>query len=101
MSNNLFKTKAKVEIDTNFYLTTDNESGVCLVKHYPATRKNKEGAETEYTAEERFYYPTVAQSLERYVREKQIILPSVVEMLEVQKQVLSVLEDFRTKYRNW
>lgn len=74
---------------------------MCLVKHFPAKRKNKEGVETEYTAEEKFYFPRVSMALEQYVKEKQIILPTVVEMLEVQKQVLAVLEDFKTKYANW
>ena len=99
--NNIFKTKNKVEIDSNFHLETDTFSGVCLVKSFPAKRKNKEGEETDYTATERFYYNTVAQALEKYVELKQIILPEISEMLEVQKQVLSILEDFKTKYKNW
>lgn len=99
--NTIFKQKAKVELDDNFYLTTDSFEGVCLVKHFPATRKNKEGVETEYTAEEKWYFPKVCMALEQFVKEKQIILPKVEEMLEVQKQVLAVLEDFRTKYKNW
>jgi len=32
MSNNIFKTRDKVEIDSNFHLETDTFSGVCLVK---------------------------------------------------------------------
>ena len=99
--NNIFKKKDKVEIDSNFHLETDTFSGVCLVKSFPAKRKNKEGEETDYTATERFYYNTVAQALEKYVELKQIILPEISEMLEVQKQVLSILEDFKTKYKNW
>lgn len=99
--NNLFKQKAKVVLDDNWYMTSDSDSGIVLVKHYPATRKNKEGFETEYTAEDKWYFPRVSQALEQYCKEKQVILPSVVEMLEVQKQVLAILEDFRDKYSNW
>lgn len=99
--NNCFKTKNKIILDDNFYLLSDSDSGIVLVKHYPATRTNKDGVETEYIAEEKFYAPNVAQILERFVREKQVILPEVSEMLEVQKQVLSILEDFKTKYSNW
>jgi hypothetical protein len=99
--NNLFKTKAKVEIDDNFYLTTDSFEGVCLVKHFPTTRKNKEGIETEYTAEDKWYFPRVSMALEQYVKEKQIILPTVEEMLEVQKQVLEILQNFEKNFKNW
>jgi hypothetical protein len=99
--NNIFKQKGKVKIDDNFYLETDNFSGVCLVQHFPAKRKNKEGEETDYTKEERFYYPTVGLALKKYTDLKQIVLPTVEEMLKVQEQILSVLEDFSTKYKNW
>lgn len=99
--NNLFREQKKVILDENFYLLSDGASGLVLVKHYPAKRKNKEGVETDYTAEDKFYAPNVAQILDRYVREKQVILPEVSEMLEVQKQVLTILEDFRTKFKNW
>lgn len=99
--NNIFKTKAKVEIDSNYYLVTDSFNGVCLVQHYPAKKKNKEGREVDYTAEDKYYFNTVAQSLNKYMELKQIILPSIVEMLEVQKEVFAVLDDFRTKHRNW
>ena len=99
--NNIFKKKDKVEIDSNFHLETDTFSGVCLVKSFPAKRKNKEGEETDYTATERFYYNTVAQALEKYVELKQVILPSIVEMLEVQKEVSEVLKQFKEKFCNW
>jgi len=99
--NLLFKQKAKVEIDSNFYLETDGFSGVCLVQHFPAKRKNKKGEETDYTKEERFYYPNVALALRKYTDLKQIVLPTVEEMLEVQKQIAQVLENFEKKYKNW
>lgn len=99
--NNIFKTKNEVEIDSNFKLQTDTFSGVCLVKSFPAKRKNKQGEEIDYTATERFYYNTVAQALEKHMELKQIILPSIVEMLEVQKEVAEVLKQFKENYKNW
>ena len=32
---------------------------------------------------------------------KQVILPSIVEMLEVQKEVAEVLKQFKEKFCNW
>ena len=101
MSNNIFKTKSKVELSANFHLETDGYFGVCLVKSFPATRKNKDGKEKEYTAEERFYYNTLAQALEKYVDFRQIISPEVKEMLEVQKETLEILKQFKEQYKNW
>jgi hypothetical protein len=101
LENNIIKQRAKVEIYSNHYLVTDSFSGVCLVQHFPQKRKNKDGFETDYTAEEKFYFPSVAMALEQYVKLKQIILPEVSEMLEIQKQVLGVLEDFRINFKNW
>ena len=39
--NNIFRTQKKVILDDNFYLLSDGASGLVLVKHYPAKRKNK------------------------------------------------------------
>lgn len=99
--NNLLKKTDKIIIDKSHYLKTDGGRGVCLVQHFPQKRISKEGLETEYTAEERFYFPTVAQALEKYTDLKQIILPQIVEMLEVQKETLEILKEFKNKYRNW
>ena len=101
MSNNIFKTKDKVEIDSNFHLETDTFSGICLIKSFPAQKENKAGEKIDYIATERFYYNTVAQALEKYMEQKQIILPSIVEMLEVQKEVAEVLKQFKENFRNW
>lgn len=99
--NKIFKNTEKVEIDNSFYLETDGFRGVVLVHHFPATRKNKEGEEVQYTKEEKTYHATVAQALKKYTDLNQIILPTVEEMLEVQKQVLGVLSNFETSYKNW
>ena len=101
MSNNIFKTKAKVEIDSNYYLVTDSFNGVCLVQHYPAKKKNKEGVEVDFIAEDRWYFTMLSQALTKYVELKQIILPEIAEMVEVQKQVLGILKKFEDNYKNW
>ena len=54
--NNIFKTKNKVEIDSNFHLETDTFSGICLIKSFPAQKENKAGEKIDYIATERFYY---------------------------------------------
>ena len=99
--NNIFKHKDRVDLGENHYLETDSYKGVVLVQHFPAQRTNKKGETVEYTAEERFYYPTLAQALDKFVSLRQIVLPEVSEMLEVQKETLDILKEFKELYKNW
>ena len=99
--NNIFKHKDRVDLSENHYLETDSYKGVVLVQHFPAQRTNKKGETVEYTAEERFYYPTLAQALDKFVSLRQIVLPEVSEMLKIQQETLDVLKEFKEKFRNW
>ena len=99
--NNIFKHKDRVDLSENHYLESDSYKGVVLVQHFPAQRTNKKGETVEYTAEERFYYPTLAQALDKFVSLRQIVLPEVSEMLEIQKETLAILKQFKEKFRNW
>ena len=101
MSNNIFKHKDRVDLSENHYLESDSYKGVVLVQHFPAQRTNKKGETVEYTAEERFYYPTLAQALDKFVSLRQIVLPEVSEMLEIQKETLGILKEFKEFYKNW
>ena len=99
--NNIFKHKDRVDLTEHYYLTSDSFRGIVLVQHFPAQRTNKKGETVEYTAEERFYYPTLAQALDKFVSLRQIVLPEVSEMLEVQKETLVILKEFKELYKNW
>ena len=99
--NNIFKHKDRVDLSENHYLESDSYKGVVLVQHFPAQRTNKKGETVEYTAEERFYYPTLAQALDKFVSLRQIVLPEVSEMLEIQKETLGILKEFKELYKNW
>ena len=101
MSNNIFKHKDRVDLGENHYLETDSYKGVVLVQHFPAQRTNKKGETVEYTAEERFYYPTLAQALDKFVSLRQIVLPEVSEMLKIQQETLGILKEFKELYKNW
>ena len=101
MSNNIFKHKDRVDLSENHYLESDSYKGVVLVQHFPAQRTNKKGETVKYTAEERFYYPTLAQALDKFVSLRQIVLPEVSEMLEIQKETLDILKQFKELYKNW
>jgi len=72
-----------------------------FTKSFTVPKTDKDKKQVEYIATEKFYFNTVAQALERYMELKQVILPSIVEMLEVQKEVAEVLKEFKEKYKNW
>ena len=99
--NNIFKHKDRVDLSEHYYLESDSFRGVVLVQHFLAKRTNKKGETVEYTAEERFYYPTLAQALDKFVFLRQIVLPEVSEMLEIQKETLGILKEFKELYKNW
>ena len=99
--NNIFKHKDRVDLTEHYYLTSDSFRGIVLVEHFPAKRTNKKGETVEYTAEERFYYPTLAQALDKFVSLRQIVLPEVSEMLKIQQETLYILKEFKEKFRNW
>ena len=99
--NSIFKHKDRVDLSEHYYLESDSYKGVVLVQHSPAKRTNKKGETVEYTAEERFYYPTLAQALDKFVALRQIVLPEVSEMLEIQKETLGILKEFKELYKNW
>ena len=99
--NNIFKHKDRVDLTEHYYLTSDSFRGIVLVEHFPAKRTNKKGETVEYTAEERFYYPTLAQALDKFVYLRQIVLPEVSEMLKIQQETLYILKEFKEKFRNW
>ena len=101
MSNNIFKHKDRVDLSEHYYLESDSYKGVVLVQHSPAKRTNKKGETVEYTAEERFYYPTLAQALDKFVSLRQIVLPEVSEMLKIQQETLDILKEFKESYKNW
>lgn len=101
--NNIFKNKDIVELDSNYYLTTDNFKGICLVFHEPRTKNKKDGTTAKVEYEERFYYANIGQALEKYITLKQMssIGEELTDILETNKEILNILKDFKDKYKNW
>ncbi len=108
--NNLFKKEKMIKLDNNFTLSSDGYHGICLTFTEKREREKtvkiegktkKTGEVEEYDFEDKWYFTTISPALERYMELKQVIIPSMVEILEVQKEILEILSDFREKYKNW
>lgn len=106
--NNVFKKvgKDKIQLDSEFYLETDNFKGVALVQAVVRTRKKVDPAtrkptgETEgYTAEERWYYPRAVMALEKYFDTKHN--SDLSKIKENTEEALRVLQEFRDKFKDW
>jgi len=101
--NKIFKKAEKdtIELDSMYYLTTDSFKGVCLVFHEPRKKTTKKDVEVDFEYEEKWYFPTVGQGLQKYVELSQKQIKNTDEILAKTEIILSILEDFKTKYKNW
>jgi len=90
--NEIFKkhNKTRIELDEEWYLTTDSFKGLILQREKQKTRKKidketrKETGETEnYTDTESFYHPTLSQVLDKYLRQKTKEANTVEELKEI------------------
>lgn len=102
--NEIFKQSKKIRINLqeDFFITTDNFKGICLVNYFPATRKNKKTEKKEdYIQEVKYYYPTVGQALKKYVELSQNSAKNLTDIVEKTDKILKVVDEFKEKYRNW
>lgn len=92
----------KVVLNENWYLITEGFRGIQLVNHYSATKKKKDGTEEKYIKEDSTYHANVGQALTRFTELSQTTpTKTVEEVLEVVKNIESILEEFKDKYKNW
>lgn len=94
--NNIFikAKKNKIVIDKNFYMKPDGFSGVVLVHSQQKKRKKKTGGEEFYKYETKFYYPRVAQALQKYVDVSGSSDMRIDKILENSKRVLTIISEF-------
>ena len=101
--NKIFKKAEKevIELDSKHYLTTDGFKGVCLVFHETRKKTTKKDVEVDFEYEEKWYHPTVGGGLQKFVELSQKQIKNTDEILAKTEALLSILEDFKTKYKNW
>lgn len=78
--NLIFSKTKKIELDSNWHLTPDSDSGVVLTFHEVRKRDKieivekkqvKTGAQEDYLFEDKFYFTRVVQALSKYRDEAQ------------------------------
>lgn len=65
--NKVFKESNKIVLDDKFYLEPDQFKGLVLVFHEMRERKKKDKTTETYEFEDRFYHPTLSQTLRKYM----------------------------------
>ena len=101
--NNIFKKAKKEEIilDDNFKMSHDSFKGIILTFSEMREKEKKTGEKEQYLYEEPRYFATVGQALKRYVELSQNSAKDLKEIVEKTDKILAVVEEFRTKFKNW
>ena len=100
--NNTFKQKAQLDLDDNWHLTSDSDSGVVLTFHEIRRRKNKKtGEEEEFLFEDKYHYPRVAQSLRKWSQMVENSTESIDKILENSEKVLEVINRIDREFKQF
>lgn len=108
--NNVFKKASEIALDENYSITTDGDTGVRLVSRKVKLRpkvitengkKIRTKEKEEYVAEDGWWFLTLGAAIEKYIDDSQKSTKTIEELLEVSKRLMEVVDDFRTKYKNW
>src|SRR5690348_3480856 len=74
----------KIELDDTFYLLPDGFKGLVLQREVEKTRKKKDSGEKEtYLDSEQWYFPTISQTLNHYLKLKSVDAQSVENLRDI------------------
>lgn len=100
--NKVFNKKTQLDLDDNWHLTSDSDSGVILTFHEIRQRKSKKTEEEEdFLFEDKYYYPRVAQSLKKYSQMVQNTTESIDKILENSEKVLEVINRIDREFKQF
>jgi hypothetical protein len=98
--NNVFNNTKRIDLDGNFYLTPDSDHGLVLTQEVVKIRKkvDKEtkkptGETEEYLGTEKFYFPRLSQSINKYIQLTTNEAESITELKEILLRVEKIIEE--------
>ena len=85
--NKAFKNTQKIVLDDKFYLEPDQFKGLVLVFNEERTRTKKDGTEEQYVFEDRYYHPSLSQTLRKYMMLKVNYANSINDLHTIVQQL--------------
>lgn len=101
MGNNSFTEKKRIQLDENWVITPDRDSGVVLTFSEIRQRKNKEGILEDYNFKDEYFFPRVHQSLEKYVKIKGNSTSTIDEILENSRKTHDIIDTIAKKFKEF
>ncbi len=97
--NNTFKNTKRIELDDKFSLTPDGDNGLVLTQEVLKIRKkiDKEskkptGEVEEYLGTERWWFPKLSQSINKYIQLTTNEAESIIELKEILLRIENTIE---------
>mgnify|MGYP003404039578 CR=1 FL=1 len=93
--NEIFKAKGmdKIVLCENYYLEPDNFKGLVLVFHEQRTKTKKDDTTESYLFEDRFYYPKLSQTLDKYLILKQTKAKDIEDLKDIVLRVEQTIKN--------
>jgi hypothetical protein len=100
--NNILKKEKSIELDANYSIETDGGNGLSLILREERERTNKLSKEKEkFVFVDRLYFNTIGQLLYKYIQLSQNKSKDLKDIVDNTNKILSIVQDFRDKYKNW
>ena len=99
--NNIFKKDGEIHLGGEWWLIPDGFSGVQLQKRFLHEREKKDGTKEAVEKSEDWFFANISQALRKYAQEEQKSSKTLEDLIQKTDKILSVVEEFRTNYKNW
>jgi hypothetical protein len=92
--NKTFKNKKRIELDENYFLTPDGYNGLVLNFEEKRTKLNKEKESIEFVFSDKWYYPKLSMTLDKYLQLKAKECKSISDLKDIVLKVEKTIEQF-------
>ena len=108
--NKVFTKSNKIELDSNWHLTSDGDSGIVLTfsenREREKTKKEngktiKTGEKEEYLFEDATYHPRIAQALKEYVKKSLNSSETIQEILDKEYRILAIVNELDETFKQF
>lgn len=108
--NKVFTKNNKIELDSKWYLTTDQDSGIVLTFNETRQRDQtnkvegklvKTGKQEDYLFEDKFYFTRISQALTKYVDLTQNNSKTLEELLTKIDEIYAIIKKIDLEFQQF